>query len=195
MVFWGESGSERRARILPLFHLTSKGPLSINRWPCRLARGAISFAGNAAQKWKFGAHGGVPEWLKGTDCKSVGFAYAGSNPAPSTSPAARRWSGAARIDRFLSRRPSGGVLERKIAFVLELHAGDPAPEGLPQKPVDPERRLLGAQAAAADVGDAVALAVLAPDARRPCQVGAEAVGRGKPRPLADQYEDRASTKH
>src|SRR5262252_1333528 len=28
--------------------------------------------------------GGVPEWLKGTDCKSVGFAYAGSNPAPST---------------------------------------------------------------------------------------------------------------
>jgi hypothetical protein len=27
----------------------------------------------------------VPEWLKGTDCKSVGFAYAGSNPAPSTS--------------------------------------------------------------------------------------------------------------
>src|SRR3990172_8434047 len=30
-------------------------------------------------------YGGVPEWLKGTDCKSVGFAYAGSNPAPSTS--------------------------------------------------------------------------------------------------------------
>ncbi len=29
--------------------------------------------------------GGVPEWLKGTDCKSVGYAYAGSNPAPSTS--------------------------------------------------------------------------------------------------------------
>ncbi len=24
--------------------------------------------------------GEVPEWLKGTDCKSVGFAYAGSNP-------------------------------------------------------------------------------------------------------------------
>ena len=28
--------------------------------------------------------GGVPEWLKGTDCKSVGFAYVGSNPTPST---------------------------------------------------------------------------------------------------------------
>ena len=28
--------------------------------------------------------GGVPEWLKGTDCKSVGYAYVGSNPTPST---------------------------------------------------------------------------------------------------------------
>ena len=31
--------------------------------------------------------GGVPEWLKGTDCKSVGYAYVGSNPTPSTIPA------------------------------------------------------------------------------------------------------------
>ena len=23
----------------------------------------------------------MPEWLMGTDCKSVGYAYAGSNPA------------------------------------------------------------------------------------------------------------------
>ena len=30
------------------------------------------------------AYGGVPEWLKGTDCKSVGYAYVGSNPTPST---------------------------------------------------------------------------------------------------------------
>jgi hypothetical protein len=29
-------------------------------------------------------YGGVPEWLKGTDCKSVGSAYVGSNPTPST---------------------------------------------------------------------------------------------------------------
>ena len=27
---------------------------------------------------------GVPEWLKGWDCKSHGSAFAGSNPAPST---------------------------------------------------------------------------------------------------------------
>ena len=30
-------------------------------------------------------NGGVPEWLKGTDCKSVGYAYVGSKPTPSTS--------------------------------------------------------------------------------------------------------------
>jgi hypothetical protein len=29
--------------------------------------------------------GGVPEWLKGADCKSAGGAYGGSNPPPSTS--------------------------------------------------------------------------------------------------------------
>ncbi len=28
--------------------------------------------------------GGVPEWPKGSDCKSDGFAFGGSNPPPST---------------------------------------------------------------------------------------------------------------
>ena len=28
--------------------------------------------------------GGVPEWLKGADCKSAGYAYVGSNPTSST---------------------------------------------------------------------------------------------------------------
>ena len=28
--------------------------------------------------------GGVPEWSKGADCKSVGYAYGGSNPPPPT---------------------------------------------------------------------------------------------------------------
>ena len=37
------------------------------------------------------ASGGVPEWLKGTDCKSVGFAYVGSNPTPSTSLDCQPW--------------------------------------------------------------------------------------------------------
>jgi hypothetical protein len=30
------------------------------------------------------SQGGVPEWLKGTGCKPVGYAYVGSNPTPST---------------------------------------------------------------------------------------------------------------
>ena len=29
-------------------------------------------------------HGGIPEWPKGADCKSVGNAFEGSNPSPST---------------------------------------------------------------------------------------------------------------
>jgi hypothetical protein len=28
--------------------------------------------------------GGVPEWPKGSDCKSAGTAFEGSNPSPST---------------------------------------------------------------------------------------------------------------
>jgi len=34
----------------------------------------------------------VPEWLKGADCKSAGFAYVGSNPTPSTIPLPVIWS-------------------------------------------------------------------------------------------------------
>jgi hypothetical protein len=30
-------------------------------------------------------NGEVPEWLKGADCKSAGYAYVGSNPTLSTS--------------------------------------------------------------------------------------------------------------
>ena len=36
-------------------------------------------------------NGGVPERLKGTDCKSVGYAYVGSNPTPSTSAGVAQW--------------------------------------------------------------------------------------------------------
>ena len=46
-----------------------------------LIGGALSFGPRARDS---AAVGEVPEWLKGTDCKSVGFAYAGSNPALST---------------------------------------------------------------------------------------------------------------
>ena len=63
----------------------------------------------------------MPEWLKGTDCKSVGFAYAGSNPAPSTilTPARSRNFGpdakpqrggaAAKAKKKESERPRGPI--------------------------------------------------------------------------------------
>ncbi|CCB64932.1 protein of unknown function [Hyphomicrobium sp. MC1] len=51
----------------------TKGPAPFGR--------ALSFLGRGTR-----LRGEVPEWLKGTDCKSVGFAYAGSNPALSTIP-------------------------------------------------------------------------------------------------------------
>ncbi len=31
-----------------------------------------------------GTNGSMPEWLMGADCKSAGYAYAGSNPARPT---------------------------------------------------------------------------------------------------------------
>ncbi len=34
-------------------------------------------------------YGGVPEWPKGADCKSVAFSFDGSNPSPSTNFLAR----------------------------------------------------------------------------------------------------------
>ena len=57
--------------------------------PALGARGAfvcepLSSASQGARVEARRPDGGVPEWLKGTDCKSVGFAYVGSNPTPST---------------------------------------------------------------------------------------------------------------
>src|ERR1700759_1232546 len=69
--------------------------------------------------------GGVPEWLKGTDCKSVGYAYVGSNPTPSTSlrcaaaeaatpkPAGRRRASERFAQLRLGRPELGGRRERQ----------------------------------------------------------------------------------
>ena len=75
--------NQKRNPILALFHLTSKGLVRIKPPALPpLARGDfISSRTRPKMKQKCG---GVPEWLKGTDCKSVGFAYVGSNPTPST---------------------------------------------------------------------------------------------------------------
>ena len=44
------------------------------------------------------AWGSVPEWLMGADCKSAGYAYAGSNPAWPT----------------ITARPCGSVVEHTL---------------------------------------------------------------------------------
>lgn len=37
-------------------------------------------------------NGSMPEWLMGADCKSAGYAYAGSNPArPTTIALVAQW--------------------------------------------------------------------------------------------------------
>ena len=49
------------------------------------------------------SRGGVPEWLKGTGCKPVGYAYPGSNPgAPTT------------------RRNTDGIVRLQHAHIAQL---------------------------------------------------------------------------
>src|SRR5215467_14944121 len=64
-------------------------PHKIGHCPCWRQRGDFVWAQREPVFPRRSRVGGVPEWLKGTDCKSVGFAYAGSNPAPSTSDQAK----------------------------------------------------------------------------------------------------------
>ena len=67
---------------LAAFPIDREGPREDNpdEGPAIDRQGAFIWTvGDRPASW-----GEVPEWLKGTDCKSVGFAYAGSNPALST---------------------------------------------------------------------------------------------------------------
>ncbi len=78
----------------PAFPIDIGGRITIRTaLPCRSASaGRFCLIGRVESRWRIATgetglpdwHGEVPEWLKGTDCKSVGFAYAGSNPALST---------------------------------------------------------------------------------------------------------------
>ena len=84
---WNPCASSRSLRTLQLCRLTGKALVKITRAKA-LPRSAGRFHLDGGARRTSG--GEVPEWLKGTDCKSVGFAYAGSNPALSTkTPSAR----------------------------------------------------------------------------------------------------------
>ncbi len=68
------------------FPIDRKGPREDNApkaLPNPAGRFRLGLGGSPAGLRRFGE---VPEWLKGTDCKSVGYAYAGSKPALSTKP-------------------------------------------------------------------------------------------------------------
>src|SRR5262249_42773058 len=68
-----------------VFPLTPWGPVTINTAHGNPCPPAGRFCPPFFQKrTSVDCSGGVPEWLKGTDCKSVGLAYVGSNPTPST---------------------------------------------------------------------------------------------------------------
>ena len=54
------------------------------RPPC--GRSSVAVESAHALGYDSTAPGGVPEWLKGADCKSVGAAYLGSNPSSPTKP-------------------------------------------------------------------------------------------------------------
>jgi hypothetical protein len=61
------------------------------------------------------SRGGVPEWLKGTGCKPVGYAYPGSNPgAPTTrrpralAPSVQNAHIAQQVEHFLGKEEVTG---------------------------------------------------------------------------------------
>ena len=45
---------------------------------------ALQAEGHRFEPYRSHQYGWVPEWPKGADCKSVGNAFEGSNPSPST---------------------------------------------------------------------------------------------------------------
>lgn len=62
-------------------------------------------------------YGGVPEWLKGADCKSVGSAYDGSNPSPSTifvTGVRFGYAGVAQLARALAFQAKGRGFESRF---------------------------------------------------------------------------------
>ena len=50
--------------------------------------------------------GGLPEWPKGADCKSAGYAFDGSNPSPSTGSKLGQEENVAGVAQLVERQPS-----------------------------------------------------------------------------------------
>ena len=67
--------------------------------------------------WLRRQYGEVPEWLKGTDCKSVGSAYVGSNPTLSTT--AGPEAGTSRETHSLFAKRHGKTVRRGCSSMVE----------------------------------------------------------------------------
>ncbi len=85
MDFVGKRSGKRMARAR---ECALKEPERASRTPRGLfviSRSGVQVRPPApALPWGTSEYGGVPEWPKGTDCKSAGYAYGGSNPPAPT---------------------------------------------------------------------------------------------------------------
>src|SRR5580698_2464351 len=78
---------------------------------------------------KFNSFGGLPEWPKGADCKSAGYAFDGSNPSPSTAKESKRPDDIAAIASAVLKFMRGSSsVGRASAFQAERRRFEP---GLP----------------------------------------------------------------
>ncbi|CCQ74624.1 protein of unknown function [Magnetospira sp. QH-2] len=75
--------------------------------------------------------GGVPEWLKGTGCKPVGYAYVGSNPTPSTIALGHRFGTGCRRAAGLVRGCSSMVELQPSKLATWVRFPSPAPSAPP----------------------------------------------------------------
>ena len=81
----GKQGGNRMAKA-------RECTLKVPERASRTARGLFVISRSGVQvrppapalPWGVSEYGGVPEWPKGTDCKSAGYAYGGSNPPAPT---------------------------------------------------------------------------------------------------------------
>jgi hypothetical protein len=93
------------------------------------------------------------------------------------------------LERGFEREPG-----LKGAFILERDARQLPPKTFADKPGDPESSLIGAQARAMDIGDAVALGVAASTLWGKGDIGSKTVRCRKAGPLANQDRDHARLK-
>ena len=68
-------------------------------------------------------YGWIPEWPKGADCKSVGNAFEGSNPSPSSMPMWLNWQSSWFVISRLSVRVRSSALSQKRQYNLISRGG------------------------------------------------------------------------